>query len=244
MNSTFYYLSLMVFLFSCQTNISVEEEEALKGCAADLCETGRPTINEIQDEVAILKEDDQGFILDLHSGFGSRGLRLSCLNEIEVPQTGTYVRFSGQIKQSCDDNGPVVKQNFQDLLLTSLEVIEYKESVDCEPLLINESVEPLSHNTRILKADQEGDCLSMLIQTSGLCDQLKPIDLVVSTRFILFDNMLNAQLKGKTDPECTASTYVLLKFDISPLKQELSTWTDPPKILYFSAQAQHVKLHF
>ncbi len=199
----------------------VPEEKG--SCDFGICEPGRLSIDTITDVFGFLKTDNGRYHIEVSGNAPEPdSLFIACAAQgIELPDSDSYVKFSGEIKDPCsleDDNAA------DSLYLKKLEVFLPASQVDCQPILLNDGYDIRQGDDKlsILHTKMDGDCLEILITYTGSCGRIPPLSLHDSGD-IGFGGPVTVFvcLQGEISNECLERNYALLKFDLSPLADRL-----------------------
>jgi hypothetical protein len=221
-------------LISCS---EIENKKDKESCDFEICDAGRDNIDTLTNEYGVLKKKNNQYYIEVTSSDTKPETHyISCLeNDLILPETGNYVKFSGYIKDPCSEE----KSSLTDsLFLQEIEIINPQEKETCEQKILQEGFD-ISKNDAKLKIHHLkiiNDCLHVLISYTGGCNQIPELSLHDSGEVLFGSIQLVVSLQGMINDDCDQENYVLMKYDLDPIWSNISDPSIQEVILYFQSQ--------
>jgi hypothetical protein len=160
---------LIVLFGSCdKTNETFYKES----CDFLICEEGRNSTDTLVNAYGVLLNNDAQYYIEVTGNAPKPNkIYISCLaNEITLPETGKYVRFSGYIKDPCSEETSV---SVDSLFLNEIEEINTLIQETCEQEILHEGfdIDKNDEKLTIHHLSIDDDCLQVLISYTGNCSQ-------------------------------------------------------------------------
>ncbi len=230
-----FYLQWLLILINCTEPENKKDKE---NCDFAICEDGRSTINTVLDAHGILMKKNNLYYIEVTGNNPDPDtLFISCLSsQVVLPITGTYVKFSGKIKDSCSKE---ISNSTDSLLLNEIEAINPVVQEICTTKILQEGFD-INKNDKKLTIHHltiNDDCLQLLISYKGSCSQVPELTLHESGEILLAGSVqLIVNLQGTINDDCNQKNYALFKYNLTPLWDNLANTTIKDIILYFQSQ--------
>jgi len=226
------------------------EVEEKTSCDYEVCHQERNEKENVNEKYGFTTMVGEDYIIEVtsnqmvHITYAVRCKR----TELELPPPGSYVKFSGVVKESCDENGEVIDSFLQnEIILESIETLSIEEPTSCQSIILKEdediNFDNIDPKVEILSMQADDNCLYVLVQYEGGCQTPPNFSLIVN-RKQLFSTPITRELylEGKVDDDCNQKSFMLLAFHTGMIKKTTEQSPEKSIILWFKQSNRSITI--